>query len=171
MGAIIGAIWANIGIVHIVLFTLGIIFMVTEFFEPGVGVFGIVGIVLMVIDIFILAENFVQGLILFAALAIIVLLFVLVLLLLASRGILPKKLVLSESTDNESGYVASAKVELNEGDECMKIVTGAEPVVLDLVREYILENYASDWSESKSCKHLLEFHIPICLVLLQETVP
>ena len=117
MGAIIGAIWANIGIVHIVLFTLGIIFMVTEFFEPGVGVFGIVGIVLMVIDIFILAENFVQGLILFAALAIIVLLFVLVLLLLASRGILPKKLVLSESTDNESGYVASAKVELNEGDE------------------------------------------------------
>jgi len=117
LGAIIGAIWANIGIVHIVLFTLGIIFMVTEFFEPGIGIFGIVGIVLMVIDIFILAENFVQGLILFAALAIIVLLFVLMLLLFASKGILPKKLVLSESTDNESGYVASAKVELNEGDE------------------------------------------------------
>ena len=117
MGAIIGAILANIGIVHIVLFTLGIIFMVTEFFEPGIGIFGIVGIILMIIDIFILAENFVQGLILFAALAIIVLLFVLVLLLLASKGMLPKKLVLSEATDNESGYVASAKVPLKEGDE------------------------------------------------------
>ena len=121
MGAIIGAIWANIGIVHIVLFTLGIIFMVTEFFEPGIGIFGIVGIVLMVIDIFILAENFVQGLILFAALAIIVLFFVLVLLLFASKGILPKRLVLSDATDNESGYVASAKVELNEGDEGVTI--------------------------------------------------
>lgn len=121
MGAIIGAIWANIEIVHIVLFTLGIIFMVTEFFEPGMGIFGVVGIVLMVIDIFILAENFVQGLILFAALAIIVLLFVLVLLLFASKGLLPKKLVLSEATDNESGYVASAKVDLNEGDEGVTI--------------------------------------------------
>ena len=121
MGAIIEGILANIGIVHIVLFTLGIIFLVTEFFEPGLGIFGIVGIVLMVIDIFILAENLAQGLILFAALAIIVLLFVLALLLLASKGILPKKLVLSDSTDNESGYVVSAKVELKEGDEGVSI--------------------------------------------------
>ena len=117
MGAIIESIFANIGMVHIVLFTLGIIFMITEFFEPGLGIFGIVGIVLMIVDIFILADNFAQGLILFAGLAIIVFLFVLTLLLFASKGILPKKLVLSDATDNESGYVASAKVELNEGDE------------------------------------------------------
>ena len=50
--------------------------------------------------------------------------------------------------------------ELNRDDECMKVVTGAEPEVLDRVREYFLQNYANDWSESKSCKHLLEFLIP-----------
>ena len=50
--------------------------------------------------------------------------------------------------------------ELSGGDECMKVVTGAEPEVLDRVREYFLQNYASDWAESKSCKHLLEFLIP-----------
>ena len=112
MGAIINAIIANVELIHIVLFTIGIICMVAEFFEPGMGVFGSVGIVLMVIDIFILAESFVQGLLLFAGLAIIVLMFVMVLLLLASNGILPKKLVLSDATDNESGDVASAKVGL-----------------------------------------------------------
>ena len=117
MGAIINAIIANVELIHIILFTVGIICMVAEFFEPGMGVFGSVGIVLMVIDIFILAESFVQGLLLFAGLAIIVLMFVMVLLLLASKGILPKKLVLSDATDNESGYVASAKVDLKIGDE------------------------------------------------------
>lgn len=50
--------------------------------------------------------------------------------------------------------------ELSGDDECMKVVTGAEPEVLDRVREYFLQNYASDWAESKSCKHLLEFLIP-----------
>jgi len=50
--------------------------------------------------------------------------------------------------------------ELTEKDECMKIVTGAEPEVLDFVREYFLENYANEWAQSKSCKHLLEFLIP-----------
>ncbi|MBQ3099379.1 MAG: HAD-IIB family hydrolase [Clostridia bacterium] len=50
--------------------------------------------------------------------------------------------------------------ELTEDDECLKIVTGAEPELLDRVREYFLDNYANNWSESKSCKHLLEFLIP-----------
>jgi len=117
LGAIINAILANVGMIHIVLFTIGIICLVAEFFEPGMGVFGMVGIVLMVVDIFILAESFAQGLLLFAGLAILLLLFVLVLLLLASKGVLPKKLVLSDATDNESGYVASAKIELQNGEE------------------------------------------------------
>ena len=50
--------------------------------------------------------------------------------------------------------------ELTPGDECMKIVTGAEPDVLDRVRDYFTQTYANEWAQSKSCKHLLEFLIP-----------
>lgn len=114
--SLFAAIAENIEIIHIVLFALGIICLVIEFFEPGIGIFGAAGIILMVIDIFVLAENIAQGLLLFAGLAIIVLLFVLTLLLLASQGILPKKLVLSDKTDAESGYVAFSRIELNVGD-------------------------------------------------------
>ena len=110
------AIGESIELLHIVLFAVGIICMVIEMFEPGVGVFGIVGVIVMVIDIFVLADNFVEGLVLFAGLAIIIVAFVLVLIALSSHGILPKSIVLKEATDNENGYTATSKTVLQIGD-------------------------------------------------------
>jgi len=115
--AILSAIGANIEVLHIILFAIGIICMVVEMLEPGMGVFGIVGVIVMVIDIFILAENFVQGLVLFAGLAIIVVIFIVLIVVLSSYGILPKSLVLKESTNNESGYTAASEIKLKVGDK------------------------------------------------------
>ena len=117
MGDIIKAIGGNIEVVHVILFALGLIAMVAEFFEPGMGIFGGIGIVIMVIDIFVLAKTWEQGFVLLGGLAIIVLLFILLLFVLTSYGLLPKKLILSDSTDNGSGYVAAAEHKVAVGDE------------------------------------------------------
>lgn len=117
MGEIIKAIGGNIEAVHIILFALGLIAMVIEFFEPGMGIFGGIGIVIMVIDIFVLAKTWEQGFVLLGGLAILVLLFVMLLFVLTSYGLLPKKLILSDSTDNDSGYVAAAEHKVAVGDE------------------------------------------------------
>ena len=50
--------------------------------------------------------------------------------------------------------------DLTTEHECFKVVTGAEPELLDRVREYFLSAYGEKWAQSKSCKHLLEFLIP-----------
>ena len=117
MGDIIKAIGGNIEVVHVILFALGLIAMVAEFFEPGMGIFGGIGITIMVIDIFVLAKTWEQGFVLLGGLAIIVLLFILLLFVLTSYGLLPKKLILSDSTDNDSGYVAAAEHKVSVGDE------------------------------------------------------
>ena len=113
---ILASIGANIQLLHVVLFAVGIICMVVELFEPGMGVFGIVGVLVMVIDIFILADNWAQGLVLFAVLAILLVAFVVTLVVLSSHGILPKNLVLKDATSNSEGYVASAEKTVKIGD-------------------------------------------------------
>ncbi len=117
MGEIIKAIGGNIEVIHVILFALGLIAMVAEFFEPGMGIFGGIGIVIMIIDIFVLAKTWEQGFVLLGGLAIIVILFVLLLFVLTSYGLLPKKLILSDCTDNDSGYVAAAEHKVAVGDE------------------------------------------------------
>ena len=116
LAAILSAIGANIELLHIILFAVGIICMVIELFEPGMGVFGIVGVIVMVIDIFVLADNIVQGIVLFAGLAILVLVFVIVLLVLSSHGLLPRGIILKDSTSNGDGYVASPESSVKVGD-------------------------------------------------------
>ncbi len=50
--------------------------------------------------------------------------------------------------------------ELIPENDCLKIVTGGEPELLDRVREYFIPEYDESWAQSKSCRHLLEFLIP-----------
>ena len=117
MSEIFAAIGANIGALHVILFALGIICMVIEMFEPGIGIFGAAGLIIMIIDIFVLAENLVQGFVLFAMLALLVTVLFVLMMVLTSYGIIPKKLVLTDSTDNGKGYTAVSETELKEGDK------------------------------------------------------
>ena len=107
MSEILSAIGANIGALHIILFAAGIICMTVELFEPGFGVFGGAGILLMAVDVFVLADTFLQAVVLFLGVALIVLFFVLLFFILASCGVLPKKLVL-DSAVMDGGAKASA---------------------------------------------------------------
>ena len=99
MGEILTAIGANISVIHIILFAAGIICLVIEMFEPGFGVFGGVGIALMIVDVIILADSIAQAAVLFLGVAVTILFFVLLFFILASYGILPKKLVLEASME------------------------------------------------------------------------
>ena len=117
MGEILKAIGANIEIIHIILFAVGIICMVVELFEPGVGVFGVAGVAVMIIDIFVLAETVTQGVLLFAMLSVIIMVFVILIVILASYGIIPPKLVLKDSTSNSEGYSAAQSLQVKVGDK------------------------------------------------------
>ncbi len=114
MGELLEAIRANIEIIHIVLFTLGLIFLIAEMFEPGLGVCGAIGAVLMIIDVFLLAESFAQGLVLFAAVIIVILLLVLIMFILASYGIIPKKLVLEDKPITQDSFASPPELKSGE---------------------------------------------------------
>ena len=110
LSEVVKEIISDVQLLHIILFAIGIICMVCEMFEPGIGVFGIVGVIVLIIDVFVLADSIVEGVVLFAVLALIVVAFIIILLVLSSHGIIPQKLVLKDSTNNSDGYVASNTV-------------------------------------------------------------
>ena len=114
MGELISAIGANIETLNIVLFALGIICLTVEMFEPGFGVFGGAGIVLMIVDIIILADNIGEAVFLFFALALLVLFFVLLFFILASCGIIPKKLVLDSKVIEKNNNAIESKVAVGD---------------------------------------------------------
>ena len=96
---------SNITTWSIVVFVAGLILIIIEMFNPGFGL-GRLGILLLVIDILITAKTFVQGLIMAAILASLVVILLSISVYLASKGYLPKKLVLSDSTSAETGFSA-----------------------------------------------------------------
>ena len=114
MGEILSTIGANVSAIHIILFAAGIICLIIEMFEPGFGLFGGIGVALMVIDVFVLADTFAQGVVLFLGVALVVLFFVLLFFILASCGVLPKKLVLDTAAIDGNG-IAAAPVSIGEG--------------------------------------------------------
>ena len=114
MGEILSAIGANINALHVILFAAGIICLVVEMFQPGFGIFGGSGVLLMLIDVVILADNLSQAAVLFSGVALIVLFFVLLFFILASNGVLPKKLVLGD--DKDDAPVAPSQLLASFGD-------------------------------------------------------
>ena len=73
---------------------------------------------LMVIDVFVLADTFAQGAVLLLGVALVVLFFMLLFFVLASCGVLPKRLVL-ESAAPEGASLMVAPVSV--GDEGMSV--------------------------------------------------
>ena len=119
MEGIISAIGANIGALHIILFAVGIICLVVEMFEPGFGVFGIAGIIMMIVDVVILAESLAEAALLLFGVALIVLFFVLVFFILASHGMLPKRLVLEDAVSDGSLNAIETEVSVGEVGEAV----------------------------------------------------
>ena len=86
----------------ILLFVVGIGLFIAELFLPGFGLIGGLGVLCLMVDVVITARSFAQGMMLAGGISL--LLFVLFLcgLRLASKGRLPRRLVLQDKTDFSS---------------------------------------------------------------------
>jgi membrane-bound ClpP family serine protease len=87
-----------------ILLVLGIIFLIIEIFNPGFGVPGIIGFILVAAGIIITAKTVTEALIMLIIVIIILGIAVIFALRSASKGRLSKTMVLQDSLNKESGY-------------------------------------------------------------------
>jgi len=103
---------ANVSWISITLFIIGIGLLVVEMFEPGFGIFGILGAISLIGCIFVTASTVTEGIILTAFFFVILLIMLGIFLFLVSKGKLPGKLVLKDSESRDDGY--SGTRDMNE---------------------------------------------------------
>lgn len=90
-------------VIGTILFVSGIVLIVLEMFQPGFGIFGVIGVTLLIVNIFVTAETVAQGIALaLFTFAIFTILFI-IFLLLVSKGKLPQKMILKETEANYKG--------------------------------------------------------------------
>jgi len=113
------------GMESIILFILGIIFIIAEFFVPG-GILGIVGFVSIITSLYVASGDFVHMTIsLLISFAVSITASILLVKVFGKRMNIFKKLILRDSTNTESGYVSNvSRAEL----------VGAEGVALTTLR-------------------------------------
>ncbi len=98
----------TISIVSIVLFFVGMALITVELFIPGIGIFGGLGLVALILAIVFQAQTFLQGLILFLIIAAIVAVLAVIILRSFRKGRLFKSgLVLKNRAAKEEGYVSN----------------------------------------------------------------
>lgn len=101
------AFFASLSTWSILLFVLGVLLLIVEMFLPGFGVVGIAGILCLIVDIFITATSWIQGLIMAAVIVVLLALLFAIFVLLSSRGRFPRALVLRDATDAAEGFSAA----------------------------------------------------------------
>ncbi len=116
---------SNISVLSLIFFALGIALLIIEMYMPGFGVFGILGFISLVACIFVTVDTFAQGLIMTAALFVIIIIILAVFASLASKGHLPKGITLKEATSAELGF---------SGTEDMKYLIGKVGVAITNLR-------------------------------------
>jgi len=98
--------------ISITLFVVGIGMMVVEMFEPGFGVFGIIGVISLIVCVFVTASTVAEGIMLTAFFFVILLIMLGIFLYFVSKGKLPGKLVLKDAESRDDGY--SGTRDMNE---------------------------------------------------------
>jgi membrane-bound ClpP family serine protease len=127
----------------VICLVLGIVLTGIEIFMPGFGVFGIVGITLLGIGIFLGASTAIEALIIVLIVLIVIGALVFFALRSAARGrIFKSPLVLKESLDHEAGYSATEEMSCFLGREGVTItplrpagMADFDGVKLDVVSE------------------------------------
>ena len=113
--------------ISILLFIVGLGFVIAEMWTPGFGTFGILGIISLVGCIFVTANTVMEGIILTAILTVILLILFLVFMILVSKGKLPNKLILHDSESKEDGYTGTGNYEFYKG-QTGTIIAPCRPV-------------------------------------------
>jgi len=96
---------ANIGLIQIACFVIGLGLVIIEMFNPGFGIPGATGLLLLLISIIISAKTVVEALIMILVIIVILGAAFVFILRSATKGKLSKKLVLGDSMNKESGYI------------------------------------------------------------------
>ena len=94
----------NVSWISIILFVVGIGFIIVEMFEPGFGVFGILGVISLIGCIFVTASTVAEGIMLTAFFFVILLIMLAIFLFFVSKGKLPGKLILKEAESRDDGF-------------------------------------------------------------------
>ena len=116
---------ANVSVISIVLFVIGVGLIIVEMFEPGFGFFGAFGIVSLIACIFVTADTVAQGLTLTAIFFVLILIMLGIFLALFSKGRILGKFVLKESETVEQGF---------SGTEDLAYLMGKTGVVVSICR-------------------------------------
>lgn len=99
----------TINIVSVILFAVGMVLLLIELFVPGVGIFGGLGLVALVLCIVFQAQTVLEALILLLCITVIVVALSLIAARSFKRGWLYRSpLVLKDAAEKESGYVSSS---------------------------------------------------------------
>ncbi len=102
---------------QIIIFLVGLICLIIEMFMPNFGVFGGIGLVLLVVGILITATTPLEAVIMFIMLLAIVGVVLSVVLHSATKGRLSKTLILKESLNKEAGFIGTEDLEYFVGRE------------------------------------------------------
>ncbi|HXK71361.1 MAG: NfeD family protein [Clostridia bacterium] len=94
----------NINVLQAVLLVIGLIFLIIEAFVPSFGLFGVLGIVLLLLSIILTATTFVEGLVMFLIILIIAVVLLIIAIRLATKGKLSKKLINRDTFSDKEGY-------------------------------------------------------------------
>lgn len=97
----------NLTVFSSILFILGIVLLGIELFIPGFGVFGITGAVCIVIDMFLIVRSFAQAAVMIGIVAVLIGIMSVIVAILASKGRLPKPLILRNASTKEDGFSAT----------------------------------------------------------------
>lgn len=112
---------SDIQVYQVIIFIVGLIFLVIEMFIPDFGIAGGIGIVLLVIGILITASTPLEAVVMFIMLLAIVGVVVTVVLHSATKGRLSKTLILKDSLNKEAGYIGTEDLEYFIGREGISI--------------------------------------------------
>jgi membrane-bound ClpP family serine protease len=115
----------SMGPVPAVCFILGFILLVIEMFHPGFGVPGVTGLILLLIGVILSARTVLEALIMIIVILALLGIALSFVLNSATKGFLSKKLVLSQTSKKESGYI---------GTEDLSYFLGKEGVATSILR-------------------------------------
>ncbi|MDR0819820.1 MAG: serine protease [Oscillospiraceae bacterium] len=97
-------VWNGFTTLSVVLLVIGIALLIAEFFMPGFGVCGILGILCLTADIFLTARSVTEGLLMFLGVIAIVVLMLVLFVHFSAKGKMLRGMILGTTTSSELGY-------------------------------------------------------------------
>jgi len=115
---------SNFSWISILLFVLGMGFIIAEMYSPGFGIFGALGVISLIACILVTAQTVIQGLVLTGIFFVIILILLAAFIVFFSKT-LPRELILHEAETVEQGF---------SGTEDMNYLMGKSGTVITLCR-------------------------------------